>query len=392
MRHSGQGRGDWWRWGGAALILLLALHAGRVALARSQAVERPQAVLALWPGYSDALFSVALARIGAAAREGRAPAPAVTALVERAAEQAPLAPEPLWVAAAARMEAGDYRAAQRLLEAAIRLDPRAPAARFLHADLAVRQGRVEVALGEIAALERRLGGVSAGFAPALVTFLRQPGAAQQVAPALANNPPLRDAVLKSLAIDPADFPRLLALARPGDEQAGWYAPVVMHKLAQGRVEEVRQLQRRVAPNRPLGGEKLSFWGTEPAGDLFAWRFPQSRGGLAEPTAGGPLRLIHYGREETVLAEQLLLLPPGPYRLADRFAAPVAAGTFEWRLRCLAGDRLVAAQPAGATAGSAALLTVTPDCPVQKLSLVGLVGEVAQTVRADLAVVSLKRAR
>lgn len=386
MTFSGRASGRWWRWAALLLLLLLVLHAGRVALVRSVAVDRPQLALSVWPDHPDALFSLALVGIGTAARQGRAPDQALLKLVSRGARSAPLAAEPLWVAATARMEAGDYDRAERLLRSAVRRHPRAPAARFLLAEVAIRQNRLDLALDELSALERRFPGMSTGFAPALIAFVRQPGALPRAAPVLTRNPPLRAAVLAGLAANAADFPLLVALARPGDEGAPWFRSAADRMLAEGRIGELRQLHARVLPSRNVGGIALSRWKGSASGALFEWRFPKSPGGLAEPVENSPVRLVHYGREETVLAEHLLLLPAGRYRLTDRFAAPVPSGALEWRLRCLAGNRLIHVQSTGGS--SRRIASVSSDCPAQALVLVGLAGDIAQTTRAELSEVSL----
>lgn len=382
---AGGGRpGGWLRWAGAILVVLLVLHAGRVALVRSVSETRPEAALSVWPGHPDLLFAAALTGIGAAAGQGRAPDAALLDLVRRGARQAPLAPEPLWVAAAARLEAGDLATTERLLRTAVELDPRAPAARFLLADLHIRQGRLGPALEELAALERRVGGISAGFAPALVRYLAGPGMVEEVAPALARNPPLRHAVLTSLAADPRATALLLRLSGPGDERAGWFGPAVERLLAGGDLASATALHRK-AVGGPDPGRALTPWRPGAPASPFGWRFPPSRGGVAEPVAGGPLRLIHYGREETILAEHLLMLPPGRHRLVQRFAGPVRAGAFEWRLVCLAGNRPLGVLPAAMEAA----FTVPVGCGAQKLLLVGRAGDIAATNEAELTGLSLQ---
>jgi hypothetical protein len=371
----------------AFLLVLLLAHAARVALVRSTGELQPERALAVWPGHPVPLFSTALIGIGTAARQGKPPEAGLLALVERGALQAPMAPEPLWVAATARLEAGDLQAAEQMLRLAVRLDARAPASRFLLADLAIRQGRLDEALTQIAALQRRMPGVSAGFAPALARYLQQPGTVDQVAPLLLRDPPLRETVLQGLAADPAATGQLIALSRPGDERSPWFGTAVQQLLANGDIGLARTLFGRVLPGAPLG-RTLTAWRTEPSSNPFEWRFPSSGGGLAEPVAGGPLRIVHYGRENSPLAEHLLMLPPGRYRLVDRFNGSVPERAFEWSLQCLKGGRQLGMVPAGRS-GQAATLSIPGDCPVQRLVLVGKAGDIAATVRAELRSVTLE---
>jgi hypothetical protein len=287
------------------------------------------------------------------------------------------------------MERRDYAAAERMLKAAISLNARAPAARFLMADLAIRQGNLALALEELAALERRVPGMSLSLAPGLVTFVRQPGALAQIGPFLGRNPPLREALLANLGRETRDLPLLLSLVRPGDERSSWFPETAQRLLASGDIAGVRSLYAKVNPGRRLDGTTLSAWTAQRGTDLLAWRFPEGRGGVAEPTASGPLRLVHYGREEMVMAEHLLLLAPGAVRLSANFAAPVPAGAFEWRLLCLKGNRSLGVLPVVAGPGGG-VMNVPGDCQVQILQLVGRGGDVARTVQTELRSVTLAR--
>jgi hypothetical protein len=241
---------------------------------------------------------------------------------------------------------------------------------------------------ELAALERRVDGISAGLVPSIVATLRRPGAATELGPALRNNPELRNRILEALASDAALTPQLIALAGRGDDRAPWFGRAMEALLARGDVASVRRLHERAAPGRGLGGQ-LRPWQAGPAGPL-AWRFPQGRGGLAEPVEGGPLRLVHYGREESILAEHRLLLAPRRYRLVQRFAADVQVPAFEWRLTCLPGTRSIGTIPAGRST-IAGTFAVTRDCPVQILSLVASPRELAATIEAELLSVTLEPA-
>lgn len=385
MNAGGVNGRAWWRWAGAFLLLLLAIHAARSAIVAVSAKERPELALAVWPGQPDALLTAGLASIGGSARLGQPPSPEALERIDRAARAAPLAEEPLLVEAASRLSVGDVASAERLLLAAVRRNPRAPAARFLLADLYIRENRIAEAMRELAALDRRLGRVSADFAPAMASFLQQPGALPQVGPVLEQNPALREAVLAQLVTNKGTGPMLLALARPGDQRQPWFTTAFERFLAEGDVGGARTLYARAVG--PLPQAQLGDWAPGPPPDPLSWRFPAGKGGAAEPSPGGPLRLVYYGREEAVLAERLLLLAPGRYRLGQRLEGRVPAGAFEWRLTCLEGNRTLATLSVRGGRGQGDWL-VPAGCPAQKLQLVGRPGDVPVTVNVTLSDLAL----
>ncbi|WP_344706893.1 tetratricopeptide repeat protein [Sphingomonas swuensis] len=369
------------------LLLLLAGQAVRTAIVTTQEERRPALARAVWPSYPPLLFNQALAGIGAAAREGRAPDPGLLADIERGSLGAPLAVEPLLVKATAQLAAGQSQPAEALLRAAVRQDPRAPAARFLLADLYIRQERLGDAMIQLTALDRRVGGISNGFAPAVARYLGQPGALPKVAPVLASNPPLRRAVLQELSTDAKADPLLLALARRGDLAEVWLAQAFERLLAAGNIPAARALYAK-AGGAPTGG--LTRWSGSDQGGPLTWRFNPSPSGAIESQAGGPMQIIYYGREEATLAVHLLLLPPGNYVLDQRVTGEVPAGTLEWRLVCVSDSRSLGVVPVASGAGRGAL-TIPANCPAQRLQLFGRPGEFPKTINAAISSVTLQQA-
>ena len=376
----------WWQWAGLAVILLLGLHAARNALIEAEGSRRPALAAMLWPGHPAPAFNLALAGIGAAAARGREPSPELLALVEQGARSAPLAVEPLLVAAAARLARGDTLAGERLLVGAIARQPRAPAARFLLADLLVRQNRIPEAMQQLTALDRRIGMVSGNFAPAVAAYLREPGAVATMRPVLADNPRLRRAVMAQLAAEEGGEGLLLALARRGDAAEPWLGTALSRLLAAGAVGPARQLLARSGSQ--ASGRALAAWSPGPSAAYFGWRFPASGGGVAEPALNGPLRLVYYGRDETLLADHPLMLPPGRYRLSQTLSGAASAGAFEWRLACIGKAQAVVMRQALPDGAGQTDFTVPADCPAQALQLHGRPGDFPRTISTDLSAVTL----
>lgn len=377
---------SWLSWLAVAGLLLLALQAGRAAVVSALGERRPELAAAVWPSHPDPKLALALAEIGKAASEGKTPPSSALALVRDAGRHAPLSAEPLQVAAAARLEVGDGAAGERLLKAALRRDPRSNAAHFMLAGQYIRQERIEEALVHVGVLGRRLRGTgTAAFAGALAMYLRQPGAVSKVAPVLANDPSLRSAVMNSLAADPGATSTLRALVRRGDADETWFRSAFERQLAAGDLESARGLL--AAAGVRGGGARLTSWSAEADGGPLSWRLPPGPDGVAEADRNGPLRLVYYGRADAPLADHLLLLPAGRFRLAARFGDLAAPGIFEWRLTCLQGNRPLASVPvSGAEVNQ--VVEVPPDCPAQRLALWGRMGEFPKTTSASLLQVTL----
>lgn len=376
---------SWLAWVAVAALALIGVQAARSALVAAEGERRPELALKAWPGHPVPLRTIALRDIGTAAARGQAPAPATLAMIERSANGAPLAAEPLLVAATERLTAGDMAGGRRLLEAALRRDPRSTAAHFMLADLAIRQQRLGDALVHVTVLQRRLKGGVDGFAGALAEFAKQPGALAQLAPVLGSQPSLRRAMLSRLASDPGGEAALRALVRRGDAAEQWFVDAVRMRAASGDVAGVRALM--TAAGQPLGGQRLAAWTGGAATTPFGWIFVSGAEGTAEPVLNGPLRLIYYGRADTVLAAHPLLLPPGRYALDSTMAGNPPAGRFEWRLICHPGSRVIATEPVNAGAQRLSI-TVGPDCPSQRLELHGRMGDFPGTVSAELQRVAL----
>lgn len=380
----GGARRSWLSWIGLAAVLLLALQAGRSAFVEALGTQKPQAAHALWPSHPVPLTTLALADIGAAARNLQQPSASALARMREVGRVDPLSVEPLLTAAAERLAGGDRARGEALLRAALHREPRSTAAHFMLADLLVREERVGDALANVAVLGRRLGGGRVdAFAGTLAVYLRDSGKVAEVRPVLDSNPELKAAVLASLAQDPAASLSLRLLTRPGDAGAPWFRTAFERQLGAGDLAEARALLKAA---RVGGGTSLTSWTDDKAGPL-SWRLSTTPDGVAEAAPGGSLRLVHYGRNDAALADHLLLLPAGAYRMQAQFAGAPPSGSFEWRVTCLQGGRAIATLPAAA-ASSPQLIRVPADCPSQRLALWGRMGEFPRTVSTELQRVSL----
>jgi tetratricopeptide (TPR) repeat protein len=352
---------------------VLAVEVARLTAAAGLAETRPGLAETLVPRSPDALMEAAMSEVGQAAAVGRVPPLSAMRRLGELQRRAPLDPQPYLVEAAIAQRSGDMDRAERLLVEARRLDPRSAAARYLLADVWLRQGRVVEGLGEMATLGRLVRGSAVELVPALAEYAKTPGAAAQLAKVLQANPHLKQPLLSALAADPDNAGLIIELhgaSGPSDDAKtlGWQKRLLDGLVQRGSYERAYQLWRRFSGTQ--GGRPLLFnedYSQLAAPPPFNWAFASGRGGFAEP-GNGSMRVLHYGREDVSLASQLLLLPPGRYRFSAPVSGSAAAGALAWVLACSGGKTLFEISPE--QAGSVMFEVPAGDCPAQQLALRG----------------------
>ncbi len=125
---------------------------------------------------------------------------------------------------------------------------------------------------------------------------------------------------------------------------------------------------------------------------FNWTFG-SAGGLAQPSGSGQLDLIYFGRQDTVLAEQLTLLPPGRYVIGMQVSGDVKAGSgLAWSIECVAPKKALLTLPVERQSAGRlqAGFAVPGGCPAQRLQLAGSPGELSRAIEFTLSRFQLVR--
>jgi hypothetical protein len=162
-----------------------------------------------------------------------------------------------------------------------------------------------------------------------------------------------------------------------------YRPIVATLTAAGRYGRAiglwRALARRADAAAPLRDGSFAREGDDTA---FTWRRAAGVGASSEivrSADGGALHVVYDGFGEPTLPAQLMVLAPGPYRLAwrERLIGPARLA---WRVRC--ADAAVsladgAALPPGSAAWAERALTFevpAGGCPAQWVELVAAPGE------------------
>lgn len=368
-----------------AIALLLGAQVIRNASVAALAGGDPELAARIWPGHPADEISLGMEEIGrAAGRAGAVPASSLTAISD-AARKAPLAPEPFLVRGAQAQLAGDQKGSIRAFSAAIARDPRSLPAHYFLADALLKTGDGGRGLREVGILAGLAPGGVAGVSPYVATYAKDRRNWPQLRKLLASNPALEGAVLTALAADPSNTDAILALAKKGERRTAWL-PTLLNSLVAahqyGRAHEIwaSAAQVRSGADRLYDGDFVE--GKAPA--PFNWVLMSSGVGLAERGARGGLHVIFYGREDGLLARQLLLLTPGRYRLSMTVTAKATdAHALSWSIRCDGSDVPIAAIPLNVAGSHPWSFAVPAGCPAQWLQLSGVSTDVARQSEATI---------
>jgi hypothetical protein len=376
--------------------LLVAVQVVRNAAVVAFAETRPDAAARLWSDHPDVERSLAMTRIARAARSGRPVPASVFSTMGDVARKAPLAPEPFLVKGVEAQLAGEPSIAQRAFEAAQWRDPRSlPAAYFL-ADRYFRIGDADRGLREIAALARLSPNGSAIIGPYLAAYAASPANWPALRRLFRANPALADPALTALARNIATVPAVLALAEPrhGVEPSNWLGPLLETLTAAGQYQKARAIWGQAAGASGREAELLydSGFSDKSAPPPFNWTLASSTVGLAERQPGGRLHVVFYGQEDGMLASQLLLLPPGAYRLSMKLLGdPARARVLNWSIWCDKADSPIASASLDAVTSRGWSFVVPAGCAAQWLKLSGSSNDLPQESDVTIAALKLERA-
>lgn len=361
---------------GIAFVLLAGAAVVRTAVVSSDGFGSSFAG-DLAASHPSVITSGVMAQVGAAAARGATPPPAALGQLETLARGRPLAPEPFLVHGAIALQRGDADRAEALLAQARKRDPRAPAARYLLADLYLRTGRPLPAMAEMSILYRLVPKASGQLAPALAAYAETPGAQKQLEAILDSYPELEPALLRELSADARNTGLVLALAgrtRGRWPQGDWQQLLVETLIKGGDYARARAVWQRLSGvEAPRAGLFNPGFDASDAPPPFNWQLTADRGGVADASSGG-LQVLYYGRADLTLAAQTLLLPPGRYRLGMSLSGEVGdARSLRWTVTCLgSGTRLLELPlPTGSGRRPAAGAFAVPagGCAAQRLELV-----------------------
>ncbi len=375
------------------LAVLVAVIVVRNAAVNALADTAPAAAARAWTSHPDAELALGMMEIGTAARERKAVGPATFAMIDDAALKAPLAPEPFLVHGVQADLAGNRALAAQAFMAAELRDPRSLPAHYFLADVFYRSGDPRRTLQQIAALARLAPNGPLTVGPYLAAYAKNRAAWPYLRELFRSNPGLGDASLTALARDPANADAVLALADMRSAAGGNWAPSLVNSLvAAGEYAKARAVWQATWGLQLPSGATLydAGFADAKARPPFNWDLVSSTVGLAERAGGGRLHVLYYGHDDGVLAQQLMLLPSGAYRLTMAVEGDLSqAGAMSWSVRCDRSPKPFASVGLAA-AGRGWVFAVPPGCSAQWLELSGTSSDVSQQVEATISKLSLVR--
>jgi hypothetical protein len=380
----------------AALSLLGIGQVVRQAYVEQYASFDPSAARLIWNDHPDVAFKDDLAEIARVTAAGQnVPQHRIDDVMESAA-RAPLAIEPFLVRGVQAAQAGRLSLAGAAFEAARRRNPRSVAARYFLAEHYLKTNKVDLGLNELAALTKLVPNSLPSVAPYYAAFARTPGGAARTKAMLRAHPEFADTILAALAADPRNAELILFLAgkpRPGADSPAWHGQLVQNLVSSGQYGKAHEVWARLArvkkANELLFDSSFSQRHSIPP---FAWSLTTSGGGAAEPEGEGRLHVSYYGRDDLVLAKQLLLLKPGRYLLSMRVNRQTDSRSVTWKLTCRPSNGVLLDRDLGNRGGEetpSVAFDVPRDCPAQLLELLGAAPEFPAT--SDLTISDLSLA-
>ncbi len=256
-------------------------------------------------------------------------------------------------------------------------------------------------MAQVTELSRLLPGAAAALAPAIANFARQPGGAGRLAPLLVDEPALRGRVLEELSADQANAGIVLQLAGkltppgPGRKWPTWQGRLLKSLLDAGRHDEARRLWSSFSGNAaPTTGLIDAGFRDRTALPPFGWTLTSGGDGSADPDERGGLQVIYYGRNDVILASQMMTLPAGAYRFSLRAsgAGEQYGESLAWTVTCLRATAPLARLPLTGRGERVLSLAfrVPEGCSAQSLSLSGTTPEFPGTVAVEISALRLDK--
>jgi hypothetical protein len=396
----------------AAMVLLGALLAWQVttrALASRYAGSEPVLALGLSPDDPDALSNLSgqsLVGKGRVRSLGAAEAAA-----RRAFAIAPLQSEALRNLGLIADARGRQAHAVQIMARASRRGFRDVPTQAWLLQRAILSGDFGPAFLRVDALLRTQPDLGTRLFPLIGALLSDPDAIEPLTRRLAADPLWRPYALFYLSEKAEDVRPVISiyqrLARLGrDPTAEETQSILTRMVKDGQYQEAYRLwasllpdHGRVIPEEPYDGGFKGLPGSPP----FNWEFVNQSGvtvqtARSDAPGGAALYLEYPVANASLLARQMLVLPPGPYRLSGRMRVtrPATGAALVWSIACAAPPGAVIAHVRQSVDSAtdwtpfAVTFMAPADCGDQWLSLEGLAGDGFGILSAWVKGISIQR--
>jgi hypothetical protein len=203
---------------------------------------------------------------------------------------------------------------------------------------------------------------------------------------------LAEPALVALASSASTAPIALALADPRESIRGkrWFPILLTTLTGAGDYAHARSIWAKATGLRNDELIHDAVFADKGSPPPFNWELTSSAVGLAERQPGGRLHILYYGQQDGILATQLLLLPPGSYRLSMQLLGEKArANALNWSIWC---DKSAAPISAVTLDRAAAgwRFAVPAGCKAQWLKLSGSSSDLPQQLDTTIANLKLER--
>ncbi len=325
-----------------------------------------------------------------------------------ALRQAPLAYEPFYVAARHAEQRGDIARATMLMEEVRRRRANFVPARLHLAAYYGQEERFRDMFAEVDVALRLNAEVRDTLLAEMTRLIALPDGRRELAAALARNPAWRRDFFTAAhgrAFEPAaalDLYNQVRARRPSFTPALEYRLYLESLVRTGQVARARDLWLTTLPPARRGSSALLFDGDFSGARAlppFGWVLAETEQGRAEMARDGRphLRVDYFGGSNEVLAEQILALSPGNYRLefAARSDEGVAGANISWVVACYpSGANLIRGDVANLNQNyqrrTMTFSVPAGQCNGQVLRLVGEPGDVSVPVTFQIASVGITR--
>lgn len=391
---------------GAIPLAWLAVRAG---IQSEYGGRNPALAMAAWPADGRSLAAASRQRIVSA--DGQVDAQA-RALYRSALARDPLLAEPVTMAGLDASADGDLEQAERLMLVARTRNPREPIARFWLLDHYMRTGRYAEGIREAGAAMRLRGEAREAVLNVLAALVEIPAGRAALRDELVKRPWWRQAFfVATTTFDPNPVNALAllqSLPRNPDRDAARQEQraVLLSLVNKERYDTAYAAWREMVPATyrsriaPVYDGNFAGW---PGPAPFNWNLVQSNDGTAQMiraadlVTSSALDVRYFGSNTTLIAEQVTVVPPGPWRLsmqARRRSSGPVGGRLGMEVRCARGMSVLASLPLENLAGElrtyATNFAVPADCPALRLRLTGVPGDVFSEVEAQITGVALSR--